>query len=158
MDSYINPATGFREEVSQWTWLFAFLFGPLYFIYKGIWRHVLIQVVLVVFFYAAFGAPGTMFVFLMNVVYAFAAKGIVANQLQRQGYKPASGPEPSPGYRPDGLTHVHPRPTPAPPTALPARAVRNCPFCAEEILAAARKCKHCGSEVEPLYSQDQSIL
>ncbi|MCG9740172.1 superinfection immunity protein [Shewanella insulae] len=24
-----------------------------------------------------------------------------------------------------------------------------CPFCAEDILAKARKCKHCGSEVEP---------
>lgn len=27
-------------------------------------------------------------------------------------------------------------------------ATKRCPFCAEEILAAARKCKHCGSELK----------
>ena len=31
--------------------------------------------------------------------------------------------------------------------ATPSRGVKNCPFCAEEILAAAVKCKHCGSNV-----------
>ncbi len=29
------------------------------------------------------------------------------------------------------------------------KATVECPFCAEDILAKARKCKHCGSEVEP---------
>lgn len=28
-------------------------------------------------------------------------------------------------------------------------AVRPCPFCAEDIMAAAVKCKHCGSAVAP---------
>jgi uncharacterized membrane protein YdbT with pleckstrin-like domain len=32
----------------------------------------------------------------------------------------------------------------------PARAERECPYCAETILAKARVCKHCGKEVEPL--------
>jgi len=35
-------------------------------------------------------------------------------------------------------------------TPLPARAERECPYCAETILAKARICKHCGKEVEPL--------
>jgi uncharacterized membrane protein YdbT with pleckstrin-like domain len=30
------------------------------------------------------------------------------------------------------------------------RAERECPYCAETILAKARVCKHCGKEVEPL--------
>jgi len=32
----------------------------------------------------------------------------------------------------------------------PARAERECPYCAEMILAKAKICKHCGKEVEPL--------
>ena len=31
-----------------------------------------------------------------------------------------------------------------------ARAERECPYCAETILAKAKICKHCGKEVEPL--------
>lgn len=32
----------------------------------------------------------------------------------------------------------------------PARVERDCPWCAEPILARARVCKHCGRDVEPL--------
>ena len=31
--------------------------------------------------------------------------------------------------------------------AAPLKPTTTCPYCAEEILAAARKCKHCGSEI-----------
>ena len=34
--------------------------------------------------------------------------------------------------------------------SAPARVERECPYCAEMILAKARICKHCGKEVEPL--------
>ena len=30
------------------------------------------------------------------------------------------------------------------------RVLKKCPFCAEEVLAAAIKCKHCGSDILPL--------
>jgi hypothetical protein len=32
----------------------------------------------------------------------------------------------------------------------PGRVERECPFCAERILARARVCKHCGREVPPV--------
>jgi uncharacterized membrane protein YdbT with pleckstrin-like domain len=39
---------------------------------------------------------------------------------------------------------------PAADTAVPARVERECPYCAEMILAKAKICKHCGKEVGPL--------
>jgi uncharacterized membrane protein YdbT with pleckstrin-like domain len=38
----------------------------------------------------------------------------------------------------------------APSAPQPAREERDCPYCAERILARARVCKHCGRDVEPL--------
>ena len=38
----------------------------------------------------------------------------------------------------------------APVVAPAARIERECPYCAEMILAKAKICKHCGKEVEPL--------
>jgi hypothetical protein len=38
---------------------------------------------------------------------------------------------------------------PTPDTPVPGRVERECPYCAEMILAKARICKHCGKEVEP---------
>ncbi len=40
------------------------------------------------------------------------------------------------------------------PTGSPALDTRTCPYCAEEIKAAAVKCKHCGSAVEPVSMPD----
>jgi len=49
--------------------------------------------------------------------------------------KPAPQPEPE----------TPPAHTPPPePAAAPQPETRDCPFCGEEILAKARKCKHCG--------------
>ena len=38
---------------------------------------------------------------------------------------------------------------PLPPLS-PIREERDCPYCAERVLARARVCKHCGREIEPL--------
>lgn len=35
----------------------------------------------------------------------------------------------------------------AAPQATPLKPTKACPYCAEEILLAAKKCKHCGSEI-----------
>ena len=42
--------------------------------------------------------------------------------------------------------------TPAPAASVPegSRVERDCPYCAERILARARVCKHCGREVVPV--------
>lgn len=44
------------------------------------------------------------------------------------------------------------RPTPAldpePKSYLVARPLKQCPFCGEDVLASAIKCKHCGSDLQ----------
>ena len=42
-----------------------------------------------------------------------------------------------------------PEPPPAP-VPVVMREERDCPYCAERVLARARVCKHCGRDIEPL--------
>ena len=47
MAYFKNPQNGYVEKVSSWlSWLGFVLFGPIYFIYKGVWRDVLISFLL----------------------------------------------------------------------------------------------------------------
>jgi uncharacterized membrane protein YdbT with pleckstrin-like domain len=39
---------------------------------------------------------------------------------------------------------------PPPPPPVVMREERDCPYCAERVLARARVCKHCGRDIEPL--------
>lgn len=64
---------------------------------------------------------------------------ILAKARARAG--PNSVVEPAPA------APVIPPPPPADATPMDPHATRRCPFCAEEILAAAVKCKHCGSDL-----------
>lgn len=41
----------------------------------------------------------------------------------------------------------------SPSTSSPGAATRSCPFCAEPVLIAAIKCKHCGSDLKPSMEQ-----
>lgn len=41
-------------------------------------------------------------------------------------------------------------PEPPPPAPVVMREERDCPYCAERVLARARVCKHCGRDIEPI--------
>ena len=90
MTRYTLPSNGHSEEVSDWTWVFAFLFGIFYFMVKGLWTHVAIQIALIVVSLAAFGESGILVIMIMWIAYAFTARGILDRAYLRKGYKPAS--------------------------------------------------------------------
>lgn len=45
------------------------------------------------------------------------------------------------------VKHTNTAPAPAPASIKPQKQTKQCPFCAEDILLAAIKCKHCGSDI-----------
>jgi hypothetical protein len=87
---YVNPADGHREHVYG-ACLFTLLFGMFYFLAKGIWRHVVIQLFLIVLMLTIL-PPGAIAaaVVAMMLFYALIAKKIVVSHYMRRGYVPES--------------------------------------------------------------------
>jgi hypothetical protein len=88
----INPATGHAEKVTTAvSWLWALLWAPLYYAFKGIWIHAILS--FVVYWVIAGGlalftlgaAP-----LLIGLLYAFFNKTIVRNHFLAKGWTPAT--------------------------------------------------------------------
>ena len=68
---------------------------------------------------------------------------------------PPSDDQDSPAVEEGGARRDTAVPAPAEtPGTSPSKETRACPFCAEEVLAAARLCKHCSSKLDPLVARD----
>lgn len=163
-----NPVNGHIESRSS-PWLWTILFGGFYFIAVGLWAPLIIWLLLSVALFAAMGPPAVVLIMIMNVVCALLSTGLLRASYLRKGWiEVKKGDEPvapqaaySEPYRPPSADAATPAAAPevavAPPAAAPVVTAtgdetRRCPFCAEDIRAAAIKCKHCGSTVEPVVS------
>lgn len=69
-----NPANGYEETVSR-PFLWALLFGPIYFAVKGVWLHAVIALVL------AFT------IFVSWLIYPFFARTVIRTHYLRQGWQ-----------------------------------------------------------------------
>jgi len=154
MPVFENPANGYQVEVRRVVILLAFLFGPLFFLVRGSYKHALIMflfgfLLLMIYFwllpiavtlwavYAFWLLP---IVVTLWAVYAFMAPGILERMYVERGWRKIGNAGSSIG----GLTAIE-RPIQQTPPSI--RTERPCPWCAEQILVAAIVCKHCGRDV-----------
>jgi hypothetical protein len=72
----INPANGYKMPISSLSWLWCILFGPLFFVYKGVWKHFFILLIL-----------DAVTFWLASLAYAFFAKSIIINNFGERGWK-----------------------------------------------------------------------
>jgi len=70
-----HPANGYVEEISELTWLWALLFGAIYFAVKGVWGHVFLGLVLAL---CTFGVSW--------LIYPFFAKSILEKRYRHNGW------------------------------------------------------------------------
>lgn len=128
-----NPANGHVETVSGLSWLWALLFGPMYFLVCGLWAPWALFMLLAGIFWSTLGPPGTVLVIPTWIGFALAAGGLRRKGYLRKGWQPVGAGADQPAVA--GVLEQ------------PAEQLRACPFCAEAIKPQALKCKHCGSDV-----------
>ena len=130
-----NPVNGHIEERGL-AWLWTLLFGGFYFIINGLFAPLIVWILITVPLYATLGAPATVIVFLINIVFAAMAGGMVRASYLRKGWIEITA---------NGTV-----------SGQTATKFRKCPFCAEEVLAEAIKCKHCKSDIDPVEIADDA--
>lgn len=88
-----NPANEYIEKATGgWTWLWAFLFGPFYYLYKGAWPYALGYFGLVFFLGAMLpasasgAAAGGGIWLLIAIIFTVAAYPVVRKTYRRAGW------------------------------------------------------------------------
>ncbi len=162
--TFENPGNGYREQVDGTSILAIIFFGALYLVYKGLWRHVFIWVLVVGVPAVASGGPLLLLSLpIATIAYACGIQGILEGNYLRMGWKDISESEspttwdnrgnPLPDFDAERpwLTYDgnYSNSSPSSPAKIPSRTHKKCPFCAEEIKYEAIKCKHCQSELPP---------
>ena len=84
-----NPANGYVERAtSGWTWLWALLFGPFFFLYKGAWPHVLVYVGALVWAGSSRRLSiADLIATVVWIAYAVAAAAIVRTRYRQRGWR-----------------------------------------------------------------------
>jgi len=141
--TFRNPVNGHVEEVSGEAAGLVILLGPIYLAFKGLWSHFFLWLLLVGGFSIATGGYGIVFALpIATIAYAVTINKIIVNSYLRKGWQEVVvGSDRTTGQ-----------------AVVTISGQRDCPYCAELIKAEAKKCKHCGSEIEPLAQMDLSIV
>lgn len=88
-----NPQNGYEEKATTgWSWLWAFLWPPLYYAAKGIWTHAVVSFLLAwVLGGFSYGAAA----FFVGIAYAIMNRGIVRAHYLKKGWLEVDGKTPA---------------------------------------------------------------
>lgn len=142
--TFENPANRHRETVGTSDSFGVFFLGMFYLLYKGLWAHVFVWFLLVVVPALAAGPLVVLTLPIVAIGYAIGIQSILASRYVSNGWREVAQAEapPSPGQVQPGASLP-----PAAPAVPIAEGMKLCPYCAEEVKAAATKCKHCQSDL-----------
>jgi hypothetical protein len=145
--TFENPANGHQEQVDGVATVGVIFFGLFYFLYKGLWAHALIWFVVVVLPSAFTGEPFyVMTLPLAAFCYAFPIQHILATRYLSRGWREVPRGESREDELAESTAAVLAGPDPMLPR-VPKADTKLCPFCAEEVKAAAIRCKHCQADL-----------
>jgi len=148
MRMFENPANGHRESVAWSDGLAAALFGIFYLAFKGLWSITFIWLAAAFILIGGMGGSGFIILFPIQLGLACAVPSSLANRYLQRGWREVRGDEPT-------ARHIPPVSDPDPVERFLSRQqapeqnhdTKPCPFCAEDIKAAAIRCKHCQADL-----------
>lgn len=133
--TFRNPNNGHTEQVGSDSWVYVVIFGAFYLAYRGLWVHFFIWIITVGGFSVITGGPGLIVALpIATIAYGVSIQGILTKSYLRRGWEEVH-------LANDGNVEQ---------IATTQNGLRECPYCAELIKTQAVKCKHCGSEIEPI--------
>lgn len=149
---FLNPANNHEETVTAGSSFAAFFLGIIYLAYKGLWGHVFIWLLVVALPGVLSGGPLLVIALpLASICYALGIQSILATRYLSRGWREATS---APTYDEQQLAaatqSLLSTPDPMQPRTklgASAGATKICPYCAEEVKAAAIRCKHCQADL-----------
>jgi ribosomal protein L32 len=148
---FLNPKNGYRVEIGFSESILAFIFGALYYLYRGLWHYLLIWFIVVVIPFSYLGESWLLIIGIPTslVMALLLPEALRSRYLERGWIEEGTRVKNQNNLSVVEAAEAERRAKEA--AAIPQ--TRKCPECAELILAEAKKCKHCGSQVEPLTQQ-----